>query len=211
MAKKQTEKDQIVTINPPDMRIIEVEIRGIAPLCINRFGAKAKAMMQADQEAGSTNKSKKVREPRDFEANYQDAMYISEEGWHGIHAGGFRNAAIGACRTIGYKMTHAKLALFIIHDGIDKVDGTPLVKIIGGEPEMWVSPARNSNGGTDLRARPLWRKWGAKLRIRYDAGMFTAQDVINLMARVGLQCGIGEGRPNSRMSAGLGFGLFEIL
>jgi hypothetical protein len=36
-------------------------------------------------------------------------------------------------------------------------------------------------------------------------------DVVNLISRVGLQVGIGEGRPDSKQSAGLGYGLFEIL
>jgi len=40
--------------------------------------------------------------------------------------------------------------------------------------------------------------------------MLTEEDVVNLIARVGMQVGIGEGRPDSKASAGLGFGLFEI-
>ena len=57
----------------------------------------------------------------------------------------------------------------------------------------------------------MYREWSAVLRIRYDAGMLTADDVVNLIARVGMQVGVGEGRPDSKQSAGLGFGLFEIV
>jgi hypothetical protein len=39
---------------------------------------------------------------------------------------------------------------------------------------------------------------------------FTHQDVANLMTRVGLQVGLGEGRPDSKNSAGMGWGLFQI-
>ena len=35
-------------------------------------------------------------------------------------------------------------------------------------------------------------------------------DVTNLMQRVGMQVGIGEGRPDSRDSAGLGWGTFRL-
>jgi len=211
MAKNLKNNETAISITPPDMRIIELKIRGISPLSIHRFSQKAKIQMKNAQEAGLTSKSKKARDPKDFEQEYRDAFYISEDGWYGIHAVSFRNAAIGACRAVGYRMTHAKLALFIVHDGIDKEDGTPLVRITDGEPELWIAPVKNSNAGTDLRARPLWRKWGANLRIRYDAGMFTDADVVNLMARAGIQGGIGEGRPSSKLSAGLGFGLFEIV
>jgi hypothetical protein len=57
----------------------------------------------------------------------------------------------------------------------------------------------------------MYREWAAVLNIRYDAGMLTSSDIVNLISRVGLQVGIGEGRPDSKNSAGLGFGLFEIV
>jgi hypothetical protein len=41
--------------------------------------------------------------------------------------------------------------------------------------------------------------------------MLTADDIVNLISRVGLQVGVGEGRPDSKQSAGLGFGLFQIV
>ena len=52
--------------------------------------------------------------------------------------------------------------------------------------------------------------WEADVRIRYDGDQFTASDVVNLLARAGLQVGIGEGRPDSKKSTGMGWGLFEI-
>jgi len=210
MAAKKAQ--EAISISPPDMRHIELDIEGIAPLVINRMSQKSINKMRATQEAGSTAKGKKVREPRDFEEDFKGAQYVSEEGWNGIHAGAFRNGAIGACRTVGFVMTHAKLGIFIEADGFDNIDGTPLVRIISDDPpEMNVMPAKNDNGGTDLRSRPMWRRWGAKLRIRFDGGMFTTSDIVNLFSRVGLQGGICEGRPSSKKSAGLGWGLFKIV
>lgn len=200
-----------VAITAPDFRRISLNIRGTAPLVINRFSAKAMEIMRQTQEAGSTAKSKKTRDPKDFDALYEGAKHIAGEGWEGIHAAAFRNAAISACRACGFKMTHAKLAFMVEQDGFDRVDGAPLVRLTSGVAEPWVAPTRNATGVVDLRCRPLYREWGATLRIRYDAGMLTAEDVVNLISRVGLQVGIGEGRPDSKMSAGLGFGLFEIL
>jgi hypothetical protein len=48
------------------------------------------------------------------------------------------------------------------------------------------------------------------LRFRYDADQFTASDVVNLIARAGMQVGICEGRPDSSNSTGMGWGTFEI-
>lgn len=203
--------EQIVAIQPPDFRIIELQIEGTAPLVINRFSAKAIEQMRATQEAGSTAKSRKTREPKDFEALFENAKHVSEDGWEGFHAAALRNGAISACRACGFKMTHARLAFFVQADGYDRVDGAPLVRLTHGEAEQFIAPTRNATGVVDLRCRPMYRKWGANLRIRYDAGMLTAADVTNLVVRVGLQVGIGEGRPDSKASAGLGFGTYEVV
>ena len=211
MATKTKPATTAVAITPPDFSFLSITLKGTSPLVINRFSAKAMEEMKATQEAGSTSRSKKIREAKDFDALYEGAKHTSEQGWEGIHAAAFRNAAISACRAVGFKMTHAKLAFMVLADGFDKVDGAPLVKLTEGKAEKWVAPTRNATGVIDLRSRPMYRKWGTKLKIRYDAGMLTETDIVNLIARVGMQVGIGEGRPDSKQSAGLGFGLFEIV
>lgn len=200
-----------VMIERADMRVVGISIKGTAPLVINRFSQKAMLQMQETQEAGSTAKASKKREAKDFEALYEGAKHVSDEGWEGIAAPAFRNGAIDACRAAGFVMTRAKMALMIEADGFDRVDGSPLVRLTSGVAEMWIAPTRNQTGVVDLRARPLYRDWGAFLRVKYDAGMLTQTDVVNLIARVGMQIGVGEGRPFSKNSAGLGFGLFEIV
>lgn len=198
-----------VTIPAPKFRIVELVIVGTAPLVMHKFSAKARNQIIETQKAGSQAKGKKTREPKDFDAVYEGAMHKSEQGWIGQPAGAFRNAMISACRTVGYKMTHAKLAAFVLADGYDEDDGTPLIKI-DGKPERHTTYSRNDNGSVDIRVRPMWRKWKMTLRVRYDSDMFSQSDIVNLIVRVGAQVGIGEGRPDSKKSAGMGWGLFEI-
>lgn len=199
-----------IAVSPPNIQTIEFGITGTSPLCINRFPAKAMEQMMAKQAAGSQSKKGKPREAKDFDAAMQGARHMSADGWDGIHAGAFRNALISACRLVGFKMTLAKLSLFVIADGLDAIDGTPLVRIIGGPPERTDMPVRNATGVVDIRTRPLWREWGAVLRIRFDADQFSPADVANLLSRVGAQVGIGEGRADSKASAGIGWGHFEV-
>lgn len=210
MAKETKKATETVTIKAPNMRVLEFLITGTAPLMQARFSEKARQKMHDTQAAGSTAKSKKVREPRDFEGDFRGAMHVSSEGWIGVPAAAFRNACIDVCRMVNFKMTHAKMSIFTLADGFDKVDGQPLVKLIADEPEKTEMACRNANGGTDLRVRPLWREWSIRLRMRYDADQFTASDVANLLERAGTQVGIGEGRPFSKMSNGMGFGTFTI-
>lgn len=207
MAKSTTSKS--VEIRAPRLHVIEFEIVGTAPYVQHRFSQKAIQKIIATQEAGTQARSKRVREAKDFDDVYRQAMYVSKEGWLGMPASAFRNAMISACRTVGYKMTHAKLAAFVLADGYDAVDGTPLVRI-SGTPHRHTSHARNDNGSVDIRVRPMWDEWSAIVRVRHDADMLSESDVANLMMRVGMQVGIGEGRPDSKNSAGLGWGTFAL-
>ena len=139
-------------------------------------------------------------------------MHKTAEGWCGIPAPAFRNAMISACRVVGFQMTRAKLALFVVPDGFDAEDGTPLVRITKGEPIYTELAVKNETGVCDLRPRPMWREgWEAVVRIKYDADMFTLTDVANLLMRAGAQVGIGEGRPDSRKSCGIGWGIFDLI
>lgn len=208
MAKKN--EPTTVVVSAPKFKTLLLEIEGIAPLMQAKFSAKTRQEMMAKMMAGSTSKSKKTREARDFDDDFKQAQHVSEDGWVGIPAAAFRNACIDACRMVGFKMTHAKMSIFVEADGFDETDGTPLVKLIAGEPEKIEMAVRNATGVADIRVRPMWRKWGAEIRIRFDEDQFTQQDVLNLLARAGQQVGIGEGRPYSKSSNGLGFGLFIV-
>lgn len=208
VTKGEAPRAATVAIKPINFQVLQFTITGTAPLMQARFSKKAEMMEK--MEAGSTDKSKKTRKPRDFEADFKAAMHVSTEGWVGHPASAFRNACIDVCRMVGFKMVHAKMSIFIIADGLDALDGQPLVRMDAGAPERSEMATRNANGSTDVRARPLWRKWSIKLKVEYDADQFTASDVANLLERAGRQVGVGEGRPFSKMSNGLGFGTFTI-
>ena len=208
MAK--TVSQTAVVITPPNMQTVAIQIEGTAPLVVNRFGAKAKEAMEQQQGAGSTARGKRKREPKDFDALYRDSLHVSTEGWLGINASAFRQAAISACRLVGFKMTYAKLAIFIEADGMES-DGTQLVRI-EGEPTKFHDFVKNQSGVADIRPRGHWvNGWGATVRVRFDADQFTLTDIVNLFDRIGQQVGVGAGRPDSSDSAGQGWGLFRIV
>lgn len=201
---------QEVQIKAPAFKTASFRIRGTAPLVINAFPAKAREQMRIRQGEGSTSKGKKFREPKDFDLCYEQAKHVSREGWLGIPASAFRCAVISACRLVNFKMTLAKLSFFVEADGFDRLDGVPLVQITKGEPHHVEHAVRNETGVADIRARPMWDEWEAVVRVRFDADQFSLVDVSNLMVRVGMQVGIGEGRPDSKNSAGMGWGTFEV-
>lgn len=198
-------------VTPPNISHIAIRIIGMAPLMVCRFSQKAMELMMAKHKAGSTGKTKTAKVARDFDADFEGARHLSPEGWDGVHAAAIRNGMISACRLVGFKMTIAKMSLFVEPDGFDIVDGVPLVRIHSpSPPAKCTMHTRNATGVIDLRIRPRWDQWHCDLRLSYDADQFTATDVVNLLSRVGLQVGIGEGRPDSRSSAGMGFGMFRL-
>lgn len=204
------ERRAVVHIRPPNFRSALFQIKGIAPLVIHRFSAKTKAQMKEKMETGKAASSRKTRDPKDTDETFEEARYVSKQGWDGFHAASVRNAMISACRLVGFKMTLAKLSLFVEADGWDaKEPQIPLVRILA-EPTKQEDVARVQTGQPYVTVRAAYHDWAANIRIRWDADQFTIEDVTNLLARVGLQVGIGEGRPDSKNSAGMGWGLFQV-
>jgi len=207
--KKKEQQEQGLVIKPPTIKRVQFKIVGTAPYVQLRFSEKAIHTMMEKMKAGSQANKRKAKEARDFDADFQAAQHVSTEGWSGIPASAFRNGLISACRLVGFKMTLAKLSLFVGEDGFDRVDAVPLIKI-DGTPEPLIMHARNATGVCDLRVRAKFWPWSAMLNVSYDADQFNEGDVANLLLRVGQQVGIGEGRPDSKASAGMGWGTFTL-
>lgn len=209
MAFKKKTDDAAVTITPPRLEQATLTIVGTAPLVQLKFSEKARNEMLAKQRAGGTA-AKTKKSARDTDDDFMQAQHISEDGWNGIPATAFKAAMVDACRLVGMEMTRAKMALFVVPDGIDADDGTPLVRLIADAPEQHIASVRNATGVADVRVRPMWRRWKANVTIRFDADVLTGEQVVNLLNRAGMQIGVGEGRPFSKKSVGMGWGTFEV-
>lgn len=214
MATSQAVKKS-VSITAPRFGHAEFPITGTEVLVIHRFSAKTKEQMKLKMETGKAASSRKNREAKATDDLYQDARYIcrgsnGDGTWDGFHAGSIRNAMISACRLVNFKMTLAKLSIFVEADGHDTEEPQiPLIRIIG-EPVKQEDMARVETGQPYVTVRAAYHNWRAKIRIRWDMDQFTLEDITNLLMRVGQQVGIGEGRPDSKNSAGMGWGLFDI-
>lgn len=210
-AARSGKKPEIIRVTRPKMQVAQLVVVGTAPYVQHAFSEKQRKQMEETQAQGQQAKGKKVRVPKDFMAVFEAAKHYSTEGWIGIPASGFRNAMISACKLVGIVMTRAKLSVFVLADGVDREDGSPLVKITHGQPTISKMSVRNDSGVADIRWRPLWQPgWKATVRVRWDSDQFSAADVANLLMRAGMQVGIGEGRADSPNSNGIGWGHFEL-
>jgi hypothetical protein len=212
--KTQVQAGEVyVTINPPKNEIARVRICGNTIYVSNAFSEEARQQMAAGQARGEVDRSKKnkKREPKDFEKGFRGSLHQSTEGWYGIPCISFRAAMVRAASLCGVEMTRAKMCVFVEPDGFSS-EGTPLVRIVKGEPEKFLSPVRNDNGSPDIRARGRFAPgWECVVTLRYDGEFLSASSVINLLARAGFSVGVGAGRPFSTKSVGQGWGTFDVV
>ena len=197
-------------IKAPKFELAHFNITGTSPLVIHRFSSKTKQEMKAKMETGKAAGSRKNREAKATDDIYEAARYRHADGWDGFHAAAVRNAMISAMRLVGFKMTLGKLSIFVEADGWDQEEPQiPLIRIIG-KARKQEDMARVETGQPYVTVRAAYFPWSAKINIRFDSDQFTLQDVANLLMRVGAQVGIGEGRPDSKRSNGMGWGLFDV-
>jgi hypothetical protein len=192
------EKPETVRVIKPVVRVIEVPIRsfGDVPVVMNRFSDKARQMMADKQQ----RKGAGPREAKDPVACFRGAMHLmpgakadDEHPDVGFPAGAFRKAMISAAnaKSNGVSKTVARGAVFVLGD-----DDSGLVRINYEVVRMREDAVKNESGVADLRYRPEFLRWSATLRIQYDAGMISPEQVVNLVHRAGFSIGIGEGRPD---------------
>jgi len=213
MAAKKMAAKQNVTISAPNLKTAEFEIEGTDPLVIHRVSAKLQNEFLQKIVKGSTPKGKAKHAAADPDAICEAAKYVGmTDGvkWDGFNAASIRCAMISACRLANFKMTLAKLSLFTVADGRDIYNPMYHLVRIRGKCSRSEIMGRTSTGKAMLVIRPMYYPWDATLRLRYDADQFQLQDIANLLLRVGCQVGIGEGRPDSKNSAGMNWGLFTI-
>lgn len=206
-------KDDVKLVIPqPKVQVLEISIRGIAPLVIRAWDQKT---MQQLADKAKTGVTVRNREKVDPDETYNSARYVSPEGWDGFPAGGFRAAMIDAVSCVDiavrdFNMTLAKKCLFVIPDGICKVSGRDLVRI-EGQSERFDLMQPTSGGGPYMSYRPIYRKWSATLKIQFNAARLNAQGVLNLVSLAGFWVGIGEHRPTSKESKTGSFGRWEVV
>lgn len=208
--KRKPTTPALITIRPPNTQTATITAVGTSPYLSNKFSSENKAKMQEAQAEGSTvRKGRRAKPPKDFEKVYKGSMHVSTEGWYGIPTNAFRAAMIDACRGTELDMTRAKMAVRIIAEGYDAETNEPLVRI-KGDPRMSIMRVKIGMNQTDLAARGIFDKWSVKLTIQWDADLFSADSVANLLARAGEQVGVGAGRQLSKTSVGIGMGSFKI-
>lgn len=217
MAKNENQDTppQVIVIKPPRFERAAFVIRGLSQYVQNRFGNKEAIINERLLEASERKKQRKAEKdkPKDMDADFRRALHETADGHYGIPAAAFRSGMIDACRLVpGITMTGFKLSAWVLGDGVCMHDDCDLVYLTG-EPTARSLPVKLPGPGhtMDIRTRAHFHEWGATVRVEYDADQLSLESLANLMMRVGMQVGVGEGRNYSKSSGGQGWGRFEIV
>lgn len=213
-----TSKQQdIVQIDRIGAETIIVPIVGTSPLIMHRFSEKAKREM-LDRTQGKKN----PRQAKDPRAEFEAAGYVMGEEdkngsrvkTYGFPAIAFKAATVSAARFYrDVTMTALRQFLFFsgIVSGADRVSLIPITtdqEIPESEewPRMREDVVRVGMGAADLRYRPEFWPWQAKLTITYVKSALTQGSVLSLIDAGGLGVGVGEWRPER----GGDFGQYKV-
>ena len=147
---------------------IIVPVEGVSPLIVSRFDEKAKEQMLAAQQS----KTRKAKEPKDPDKEFERRRYRLADGRDGFPAVGFKAAIVGGARLFeGVTMTALKTQLYVHGDGID------LLVPIDGLCTMREDTVRVGNGVADLRYRPMYWPWHAELHIDFMPSQLSHESV----------------------------------
>lgn len=181
--------------------IAQFTVEGIAPLATHAWSEKARKMMREAQQS----RSRKKKEPKDPQAEYEAAFYRLEDGTPGIPAAAFKKAIIDGARSFdGVTMAMLKQSVYVIGEGTEQ-----LLRI-DGEPEIWESAVRVGMGVADLRYRPRFFPWSVTLRVQFNANVLDVDAVATLLDAGGM-AGVGEWRPSSPKSSTGSYGTFRVV
>jgi len=178
-----------------------IPIVGTAPLIMHNWSEKAKRMMLDNMQGRRAPK-----EPKDPQADYEAALYRTDDGGYGFPVLAFKAATVEASRFFGKAVTKVGLRQSLFFTGTYSKAANQQLVPITGEPEMREDVVRVGISGTDLRYRPVFQEWSTLLTVTYVASILTSDSVLSLIDAGGLGTGVGEWRPEKDGN----FGTYQI-
>jgi hypothetical protein len=168
---------------------MEITLVGDSSLICHKWSDRAKKQILDKQMKRATA----GREAKDPKRDYAESLYVNN-GDYVFPAIAFKKAAVDSCSQL---------------DGITKVLARGAFHVLGefvkiqGEPQPREDMVRVGMGSADIRYRGEFVEWSAKLHVRYNANVLSAEQVINLFNVAGFSVGIGNWRPEKNGNHGL--------
>lgn len=205
MADGQMKVSGGVLLRPIDLVTMNVRLIGESPLIVHRFDEKAKRQMLEKH----MKKAPRAKEAKDPVAIAEAAQYRMSDGRHGFPVVAFKAAAVRACTSVGgLKMTEARQAFLITGEHSEKggafegsISSTELTQLFAPPPRIREDMVRVT-GTTDIRYRAEYWPWAVELKVTFNAGFVSAEQLLDVFKVAGFAVGVGEWRPEKNGSNG---------
>lgn len=209
-AKKGSET--VIVLKPMAIENLTLKIVGITPLIVHNWGIKAKQEM-LDKHMGKAKTQKHaIKNPVE---DFIESLYwlegkpieFTEEAFEEALKNGARfgfpsNGIKASAASAGYRAGVMKDK--VSTNGAFHIDGE-YTEIIG-IPRMREDMVRVGMGSPDIRFRGEFKEWSMLINIRYNSGIISAEQLVNLFQLGGFAVGIGEWRTEK----GGQFGMYSV-
>lgn len=191
-------EEQGIVIPKLNLQLMEVTIIGDMPLICHAWSQKAiKEMLDKQMK-----KAKPGREAKDPVADFQASLYQFPGGGYGFPSVALKCAAVTAITSVsGITKVAARQAFQILGENAEVsgvFDGVKmrqnLIRVEGSEPRMREDMVRVGMGTADIRYRGEFVDWYAKLLVKFNADVLSAEQILNIINISGFAVGIGEWR-----------------
>lgn len=183
------------------MKRVDVEIRGLTPLLIHRFGE------DAESEKANRRIVVETRDPREEATKH---AYIDGQGRFYFSAYSIP-ACMGNAGAAHKQKGSRKTLRFVVPSAVRMAEDT--VTILNGE-----GPAKNfevdsrpvtipATKGRIMRHRPRFDEWGARFTLLVNERLLAVETAHQLLTEAGETIGIGDFRPEKRGP----FGTFRVV
>jgi hypothetical protein len=198
----------------PAIKIEELAITliGDSPLIVHRFSEKVKREMLDKQMKKATTKAREAKNPV---ADFMESLYwltlkpgehteeafeaaINDGAEFGFPSIAFKSSAVSAAYRAGITKDKATSR------GAFHIDGE-FVKI-DGIPSMREDMVRIQGTSADIRYRGEFKEWKTTFKVRYNASVYSVEQIANFFNLGGFACGVGEWRPEKDGS----YGMFHV-
>ena len=183
---------QVITLVPPKVETVHIEVVGTASLICHRWSEKAKKMMLDKQTKRATG-AKQVKDPQ---KDFEDSLYRHPDGGYGFPSVAFKAAAVRAGTYSDMKMTFLRGAFHVTGELVP----------IDGEPTMREDMVRLQGTTADVRFRGEFKEWSATVPLQVNTSVLSIEQLANLFVIAGFAVGVGEWRPERNGQ----YGRFEV-
>lgn len=208
----KTQPDKIY-IPAPNLKLMQVTIKGTAPLIYHKWSEKAIRMILDKQLKTVAATSKK--EAKNPAQDAVDTFYVDSDGFIAFPVLCIKNAMVGAARSM------RNITMTILRQGIWVVGDPEFTRVLSSNKEIKLEDIKQSifkeqdedkvtdnkdrtywrqdmvrvgMGAADIRFRGEIKNWSMKPWIKWNDDLFSQEQILNLLNTAGFSCGLGEWR-----------------